>query len=66
MIIGLTAKNKTCFVDGSLDKPAANSNEVKAWEHCNDMVIGWIIASLERSIARSVMYYVTEKDVERS
>lgn len=27
------------------------------------MIIGWIIASLERSIARSVMYYVTAREM---
>ena len=27
------------------------------------MIIGWIIASLERSIARSVMYYVRSREI---
>lgn len=65
MIIGLTAKNKMCFVDGSLEKPSTISNEAKVWERCNNMIIGWIIASLERPIARSVMYYVIAKEIWR-
>lgn len=63
MIIGLTAKNKMCFVDGSLEKPSDDANEAKAWEWCNNMIIGWIIASLERPIARSVMYYITTREM---
>lgn len=57
MIIGLIAKNKLCFVDGSVPKPSSNSTNSKSWERCNNMVIGWIIASLDRVIAKSIMYY---------
>ena len=61
MIIGLTPKNKMCFVDGSLKKPDSKFSDAKAWERCNNMIIGWIIASSESSISRSVMYYVTAR-----
>lgn len=57
MIIGLIAKNKLCFVDGSVPKPSSTSTDSKSWERCNNMVIGWIIASLDIVITKSVMYY---------
>ena len=65
MILGLTAKNKMCFVNGSLEKSSSDSSDAKAWEHCNNMIIRWIIASLERPIARSVMYYITAREMWR-
>lgn len=55
-MIELIAKNKLCFVNGSLPKPSANAQDVKAWERCNNMVLGWLIASLDRVVAKSVMY----------
>lgn len=51
------------FVDGSLSKPASDSPDFKAWERCNTMVIGWIMTSVESSVAKSVMYYHTARDV---
>ena len=56
VMIGLIAKNKLCVVDGTLRKPSDNASHMKAWERCNDMVLGWLIASLNRVIAKSMMY----------
>lgn len=63
LIIGLVSKNKMAFVNGTLSKPAANSTDYKAWERCNTMIIGWIMTSLERSMAKCVMYYNTARDI---
>lgn len=63
MLINLDAKNKTCFVDGSLPMPPAGSKEENAWKRCNNMVIGWLIALLDRHIARSIMYFKTTSDI---
>ena len=60
MTISLDAKNNLYFVDGSLEKPSIND---KAWNRCNNMVIGWLIASLERSIAKSIMYFKTAVEI---
>ncbi|CAO2832574.1 unnamed protein product [Amaranthus hypochondriacus] len=59
MMISLDAKKKTCFVDGSLPKPKERTIEEKAWKRCNNMVTGWFIASLERQIAKGIMYFKT-------
>lgn len=48
IMIGLIAKNMLCFVDGTLPKPSENAPVMKAWERCNNMVLGWLIASLDR------------------
>ena len=63
IVIELDSKNKMAFVDGSLPKPEANTPNLKAWKRCNIMIIGWIMTSLERSVAKSVMYYNTAREV---
>lgn len=45
------------FVNGSASKPASESKDSKCWERCNNMVIGWIIASLDRVVVKSIIYY---------
>ncbi|XP_056698414.1 uncharacterized protein [Spinacia oleracea] len=63
MMIALSARNKLFFVDGTLDQPATNSENFRIWNRCNDMVISWMLGSLEVSIARSVLYLKTARDI---
>lgn len=35
VIIGLSAKNKLGFIDGTIPKPKNNSSLFKAWSRCN-------------------------------
>lgn len=56
VMIGLIAKNKLCFVDDTLPQQLTDASRMKAWERCNNMVIGWLISSLDRMVAKSVMY----------
>lgn len=63
IIIGLVSKNKLSFVDGSLPKSADSSPDLKAWERCNTMVIGWLMTAVERCVARSIMYYNTAREI---
>lgn len=46
MIIALTAKNKSDFIDESATEPARGTNQHKAWSRANNMVISWILNSL--------------------
>lgn len=39
MVIALTSKNKLCFVDGSLSKPASNSPNYRAWDRVNSTLL---------------------------
>ncbi|XP_021864109.2 uncharacterized protein [Spinacia oleracea] len=63
MMISFSARNKLCFVDGSLNQPAANSANYRIWIRCNDLVISWMLASLEPKIARSVLYLKTTRAI---
>lgn len=63
MIIGLTAKNKMSFVDGSLPQPSSTSSDFQARTRCNNMVIGWLIASVDRLTAKSVTYCSTAQEI---
>lgn len=63
VFIALSAKNKLSFIDGSLSEPAVSSPTYKAWNRCNDMVISWLLNSLSKDIAESVLYSKTAKDI---
>jgi hypothetical protein len=58
MIMGLTAKNKLAFVDGSLPQSLIDTGtENQAWIHCNNM--SWILSSISKEIAASITYIDT-------
>ena len=56
MVIALAAKNKLCFVDGNLEKPQTTYPDFKAWERCNNLIISYLLISLDVTISRSVFY----------
>jgi hypothetical protein len=58
MTMALRAKNKLKFVDGTLVKPV-DPDGAEAWTRCNDMIISWILNSLSKEIAASVIYINT-------
>lgn len=59
MMNTLLAKNKLCFVDGSLPQPIENNQETYAWEKHNSMVIYWISNALALEVHDSVTYVGT-------
>lgn len=63
IVIALSAKNKVVFIDGTSSEPDSNSPQYKAWSRCNDMVISWILNSLSKDIAESVLYSKTAKEI---
>lgn len=63
VIIGLTAKNKMDFITNTLPKPTHDDILERAWDRCNNMVIGWLIASLDRTLAKSIMYFSTSNEI---
>lgn len=63
MTIGLTAKNKLCFIDGTLCKPDVDANNYNSWCRCNSMVIGWLISALEPQIASSILYVDSAREI---
>ncbi|KAF5193415.1 Copia-like polyprotein/retrotransposon [Thalictrum thalictroides] len=63
MKMALNAKNKFGFVDGSVTKPASDLVEIQAWERCNDMVLSWILNSIDKSLTSSIIYASTPCEV---
>lgn len=56
LLIALSAKNKLGFIDGSCKSPATGSSNLRLWNRCNDMVTSWLLNSLSKEIAASVLY----------
>lgn len=51
------------IVDGSYSKPDANSPLFSHWQRCNDMVLSWILNSLDKNIRDSVMFCETAAEL---
>ncbi|XP_061371875.1 uncharacterized protein LOC133314408 [Gastrolobium bilobum] len=63
MILAFTAKNKLVFVDGSIPRPSPNDLLISSWTRCNSMVISWILNSVTKEIADSLLYFSTGYEV---
>ncbi|XP_033508744.1 uncharacterized protein [Nicotiana tomentosiformis] len=63
VIIALSAKNKLGFIDGTMVVPKADSGIQQAWARCNDMILSWLLNSLSKEIAESVLYSQSTKDL---
>nr|XP_033511204.1 uncharacterized protein LOC117275964 [Nicotiana tomentosiformis] len=63
VIIALSTKNKLEFIDGTFIIPKADSAIQQAWARCNDMVLSWLLNSLSKEIAESVLYSQSVKDL---
>lgn len=59
MISTLSTKNKFCFVDATVSKPASSSSDHAMWIHCNYVVLSWLFNSLESDLKESVIYQDT-------
>ncbi|KAF5478995.1 hypothetical protein F2P56_005510, partial [Juglans regia] len=63
MLMALTAKNKIGFVNGSITKPAVTSPFFHSWTRCNNMILSWLLNSLSKEIAASVIYVESANEV---
>nr|XP_009781891.1 PREDICTED: uncharacterized protein LOC104230712 [Nicotiana sylvestris] len=63
IIIALSVKNKFGFIDGTFYQSDVTSTDFKHWNRCNDMVISWILNSLSKDIAESVLYSKTANGI---
>ncbi|XP_019236265.1 PREDICTED: uncharacterized protein LOC109216556 [Nicotiana attenuata] len=63
MLIALSAKNTVGLIDGIFLQPKISSDDFKSWTRCNDMVISWLLNSLSKAIAESVLYTKTAKEI---
>ncbi|XP_070022765.1 uncharacterized protein [Nicotiana sylvestris] len=65
MLTSISAKNKLGILDGRVAQPTPNSPYFPYWERCNDMVKSWVINSISREIATSVMCFKTAKELRK-
>lgn len=69
MLIGLSCKNKLGLINETLSILDQHSPYFEPWCRVNDMVLAWILNSLELEIRESVMYTKIAqklwKDIER-
>jgi len=63
VLISLSAKNKFGFINGTCKKPKEDAPLFEQWRRCNDMVLAWLLNSLSREIAESVIYSQTAEDL---
>ena len=63
MLMALTVKNKVGFVDGMISRPNTNDLIFGAWNRCNSMISSWIINSVNRDIADSLLYLDSSCDI---
>ena len=61
--IALSAKHKLSFIDGTYEKPAANSPLFPYWQWCNDMVLSWLLNSLHKSIRDNILFCEKASDM---
>ncbi|XP_059302215.1 uncharacterized protein LOC132054181 [Lycium ferocissimum] len=63
VLIALSAKNKLGFITGAHPAPDSTSSDLQPWSRCNDMVTSWLLNSLSKEIADSVIYSTTAKEL---
>lgn len=63
MMIALIVKNKLCFVDGISSKSPENDSLFNSWIRCNTMVLSYILNSLRKEIATSLIFIEFAADV---
>lgn len=59
MSMALKGKNKFGFVDGSIPIPNTASPDFSRWTRVNNMVMSWLLNSIDRSLASTVLYAAT-------
>ncbi|XP_060210964.1 uncharacterized protein LOC132637980 [Lycium barbarum] len=63
VLISLSAKNKLCFINDKAEIPEETSPLFEQWSRCNDMVIAWLLNSLSKDTAESVLYSQRASDL---
>ncbi|XP_074377619.1 uncharacterized protein LOC141719137 [Apium graveolens] len=54
--LALGAKNKIDFIDGSLTRPADDSQDLQKWIRNDYMVTGWILYTIDKQITGSFIF----------
>ncbi|KAI4374147.1 hypothetical protein MLD38_012176 [Melastoma candidum] len=62
-LVALSIRNKIGFVDGSIVRPAEGDPLFVAWKRCDDLVRTWIYKSVSVSIATTIFFLKTAKEI---
>ncbi|KAF5468503.1 hypothetical protein F2P56_012648 [Juglans regia] len=57
MKMALNAKKKLGFINGSLTKPTDPLTNARLWDCCNNMVLSWLLNSVDKSLVSSLIYH---------
>lgn len=61
--MALNVRNKLGFIDGTVPKPPDGHRDAGSWSRCNDMVATWIMNSVSKKIAQSLLYISTAESI---
>ena len=64
--MALSVKNKSCFINGTLVIPDESKEKLlfEAYVRANDLVLGWIMNSIDKSIKPRLLLYIFARDME--
>lgn len=63
MMMALGARNKVVFVDGSFPELEKSHPDYSSWFRCNSIVCTWIVNAVDKSIAKSIMFLDTARQM---
>jgi len=63
MYVALRDKNKLGFVNGMVPEPLVTDSMYEKWIRCDSMIISWIINSVSKEIASSIIYCNSSREV---
>ena len=61
--IGLSTKRKLAFVQRTLPRPIDDVAKTEQWDACNNLVIAWLMNAVFDTIARSILYVQSAREV---
>ena len=64
--MALNVRNKLGFIDGSIVKPPIDHRDYGAWSRCNDIVVTWLMNSVDKKIGQSLLYISTAEGIWKS
>lgn len=63
MKTSLRVCNKLGFITGAVSAPPIEHPDYEAWDRCNCMVKSWILRAISESIAESILYIDSAKEI---
>ena len=63
VFLSLNGRNKFGFLDGSISTPNLSHPLYNAWHRANTTILSWMVNSLSKDLATSVMYIHTAREL---